>query len=416
MRLVGGVHAQRRDRRARWRRPGSARRRRGPGAASGSGASGVVATTLDAARRRRAATSRGRSSSAASRRRRSRRGRSRGRRSCGSTSAPALATDARRADRCRPPVDAGAERRRVLVERGRLLLRRVLRRRFAAALRGVAAADAGAGWSSAIAAHAAAISRMLVRTGGSRRESKAHTVIGRRAPRLERSAGAARPGSPIAAPGITHKTGRAVTDGRAADTDDVSSPGPHPVATLRSQSRPLPRRLSCPCWRSPLWKHRPCPAPAHGRNRGGPVARLDSEQGRRGPRPARALVRADGQVPRLPQGARAPGPLRARRPRVVRAARADRRRRPLRPGQGRHVRAVRVDARLRRDHGRAAPPGLGAALAAPQRPRDRARPRASGSCAPAACRPTTSSPPSSRSTSTSCTASSRACRGPTCSR
>src|SRR4051794_16569989 len=47
---------------------------------------------------------------------------------------------------------------------------------WVAVLCGPVAADAGAGWSNASAAHAAAIMRMLVRTGGSRRERKAITT------------------------------------------------------------------------------------------------------------------------------------------------------------------------------------------------------------------------------------------------
>src|SRR5206468_124274 len=47
---------------------------------------------------------------------------------------------------------------------------------FAAGFAAPVAADAGAGWSNAIAAHEAAIRRMLVRTGGGRRESKAMTT------------------------------------------------------------------------------------------------------------------------------------------------------------------------------------------------------------------------------------------------
>ena len=93
------------------------------------------------------------------------------------------------------------------------------------------------------------------------------------------------------------------------------------------------------------------------------------------PRPARPLLLADGSLPRLAQGARAAGPLRSRRPRVVRADRPRRVGRPLRPRQGRHVRAVRLDARQRRDPRRAAPPGLGPPLRPPGRPQDRAGPR-----------------------------------------
>src|SRR5690349_6908122 len=84
------------------------------------------------------------------------------------------------------------------------------------------AADAGAGWSNAIAAHAAAIRRMLVRTGGSRRESKAMTTsVARRSGLSVPEARFAE--SPIVSRGYS-KMGRARADG-AADTDDVCPRG-----------------------------------------------------------------------------------------------------------------------------------------------------------------------------------------------
>src|SRR6185437_3770931 len=91
---------------------------------------------------------------------------------------------------------------------------------FTAVFCGPVAADAGAGWSNAIAAHAAAIIRMLVRTGGSRRESKAITTSVARLRGLSVRAAAVKE-SPIARRGYS-KMGRATSAG-TADTDDVRS-------------------------------------------------------------------------------------------------------------------------------------------------------------------------------------------------
>ena len=93
--------------------------------------------------------------------------------------------------------------------------------------------------------------------------------------------------------------------------------------------------------------------------------RVPGDRRRPAPRPADHDLRAARQVHRLPQDPRAAGALRGRGLHLVRARGADRLDRPLRPGEGRDARAVRVDPHPRRRARRAAPPGLGAALAAP---------------------------------------------------
>ena len=94
-----------------------------------------------------------------------------------------------------------------------------------------------------------------------------------------------------------------------------------------------------------------------------------------GPRPADLHVHADGPLHRLPQGARGAGPMRRRGLPLLRAGGADPLDRALRPREGRDARAVRLDPHPRCGPGRAAPPRLGAALAAPRRARDQQRPR-----------------------------------------
>src|SRR6185437_1627369 len=100
---------------------------------------------------------------------------------------------------------------------------------FTAVFCGPVAADAGAGWSNAIAAQAAATMRMLVRTGGSRRESKAITtsVARRRGLSVRRAAVTE---SPIAPRGYS-KMGRATPAG-TADTAYVRPRAP-PGTRLR---------------------------------------------------------------------------------------------------------------------------------------------------------------------------------------
>ncbi len=90
-------------------------------------------------------------------------------------------------------------------------------------------------------------------------------------------------------------------------------------------------------------------------------------------RPPGPDLRPAGQVHRLQEGPRAAGPLRGRGLHLLRPRGADPVDRPLRPGEGRHARAVRVDPHPRRRARRAAPPGLGPALAAPLGARHRAR-------------------------------------------
>ena len=83
------------------------------------------------------------------------------------------------------------------------------------------------------------------------------------------------------------------------------------------------------------------------------------------PRPSGPDVRADGQVHRVQEGARDPGPVRGGGFHLVRPGGADPVDRPVRPQQGRHARAVRVDPDPRRRARRAPPQRLGASLAAP---------------------------------------------------
>src|SRR6185312_5906932 len=114
---------------------------------------------------------------------------------------------------------------------------------FAAVFCGPVAADARAGWSNAIAAHAATIRRMLVRTGGSRRESKAISTSAARLPALSVRVAAATE-SPIAPRGYS-KMGRATCAG-TADTDGVRPRAP-PGTRLRFTSFPAPPSVStCP--------------------------------------------------------------------------------------------------------------------------------------------------------------------------
>src|SRR6185312_15812141 len=152
---------------------------------------------------------------------------------------------------------------------------------FTAAVWGAVAAEAGTGWSNAIAAHAAAIRRMLVRTGGSRRESKAITTsVGRRRGLSVRDRRPAE--SPIGLRGYS-KMGRADRVG-AADTDDVCPRAPTRAAAPTKSFPSSPSRFTCPsggllCGINARVQQ----LTTHGRNRGGPVASLDPEQGRGGP-------------------------------------------------------------------------------------------------------------------------------------
>ena len=106
------------------------------------------------------------------------------------------------------------------------------------------------------------------------------------------------------------------------------------------------------------------------------LARVQAHRRPPGPQPPRDDLRAAREVHRLQEGPRAAGSLRGRGLHLLRPRGPDRLDRPLRPGQGRHARAVRVDPHPRRRARRAAPPGLGAALAAPLGARHRQGARA----------------------------------------
>ena len=130
------------------------------------------------------------------------------------------------------------------------------------------------------------------------------------------------------------------------------------------------------------WKQSASVQPGRRRRRCSSVWEEYRRSGRaRVARPADLHVHADGPLHRLPQGARGTRPVRRRGLPLLRPGGADPLDRPLRPRQGRHARAVRLDADPRRRARRAAPPRLGAALAAPRRAHDQQRPRDASSYA-----------------------------------